>query len=346
MTKDGFAQAASKAHDLGAEGRAEIDAALDRYLVMSKQDRAALIEDIEQTGTFRVFGYGSLMGDPHADPDEEYEGHLPGWQRGVYCKDRHYRGKPDELGVTMGAEPVEGGDLRGVVKVEKAEASSADFKDRVLRSIHAFALRETSANPIYAYKVVDVETEGHGTVKALICAADPENPLYLGDDPAPIIEGDKVVDAEGLSVEEKAAMIASCKGVDGASARNTGLDYWQFILHCTYEAGQEPEPHILEMVQLANAHRALLPEDERLELEAIESRNSDRQNYDPRAFATADAREIIGYDPEYQDHDRSELALIHARNAIGDEDPLSAEELRIIERNKGELEEILAVEPS
>jgi len=332
------------------QDRQEIDFALKKYLDMAEEDRVVLIADIERTGTFRVFGYGSLMGDPHANPDEQYEGALPSWKRGVYCQDRHYRGRPDELGVTMGAEPSvdESAQVLGLVQVQKASGNEdLPFKDRVLNSIHQFALRETSANPIYAYKVVEVETELHGPVKALICAADPENPLYLGDDPAPVFgDGGEVIGAKGLSTEEKAAMIASCKGMPGASARNTGLDYWQYILHCTYSAGQEPEPHILQMVQLANAYRAGLPEAERADLEAIEAKNPDRENYDPRAFVAADHREIIGYDVERQDVDRSELSRVHARHALGNEDPMPAGRMRHIESNKAELEQILGITPS
>ncbi len=64
---------------------------------------------IEMTGGFRQFGYGSLIGDPSSENDKEYGGITKGWEKGAFCKDRHYRGTPDKLGVTMGALETEDG---------------------------------------------------------------------------------------------------------------------------------------------------------------------------------------------------------------------------------------------
>ncbi|PCJ02232.1 MAG: hypothetical protein COB14_02590 [Alphaproteobacteria bacterium] len=59
-----------------------IDGALSRYLHMDESDRATLIDDIELTGGFRQFGYGSLIGDPSFENDKEYGGVANrGWNR-------------------------------------------------------------------------------------------------------------------------------------------------------------------------------------------------------------------------------------------------------------------------
>ena len=252
MTSQDFKNASKKPFDLGDDGRAQIDHALSRYLHMDEADRVQLIDDIERTGQFRVFGYGSLIGDSASDNDNEYGGSLAGWEKGAFCKDRHYRGTPENLGVTMGALPTEDakGSLPGVIQQIDATRQSGDFSGRILEHIKDFARRETSANPIYEYKVVEVETTKNGAVKALICAADEKNPLYLGRD------------GEQLTLHEKAAIIATSIGAPGASPRNTGMAYWRDHIKCCDLGGFEPDESIKELVQLAEVYRAQLEHDD------------------------------------------------------------------------------------
>ncbi len=331
---DNFSNA-GKVHSFSQSERAQIEHALTRYLEMKPEDCAILIQDIEQTGAFRVFGYGSLMGDPTAPPDKEFRGTLQGWERGAFCMDRYYRGTPLDLGVTMGALSSENAKIEGLVQlVDIDDAQDTSFADRILDSIHKFALRETSSNPIYQYKLVDINTDTHGTVKALICAADPDNSLFLGGG-QPVMLPDGTI--EGLSLEEASAMIAASKGEPGASIRNTGIAYWQFVLDCTYKAGLEPEPHIKALVSKANYFRSLMPENERRELEALDNLGDERQkreNYDLRVFEMADES-----DPE-----RGRWLLQHARNELkrmsGNQDPLHPDKARVIEENKIQLEEL------
>lgn len=325
-----FSGAADKPFELTEEERAMIDGALSRYLHMDEADRSVLINDIELTGGFRQFGYGSLIGDPSSENDKEYGGVAPGWEKGAFCKDRHYRGTPENLGVTMGALPTEDGTggLPGVIQEINAGSDDGNFANRVLKNIKDFALRETSLNPIYEYKVIDVETKRHGTVKGLVCAADPENPLYLGRD------------GETLTIEEKAAIIATSMGVPGASPRNTGMAYWRDHVKCCELGGFEPDENIQKLVGLAEVYRAQLEHDDPklfAELVAIEAKN-----------APAGAKEGITYaDPVYDvttvsasEDPRRVLDLRNGAISGADllTDPLSPADIRHINVLKAELE--------
>jgi len=189
-----------------------------------------------------------------AKPDgpDKYGGAVDGWEKGAFCKDRAFRGKSNDLGVTMGAiEVSDSAPLKGVVN-EIHEQGSDDFVDRVIRNIKDFALRETGLNPIYKYRVVDVNTDKKGTVKALICAADHENPLYLGPD------------KEQLSLEQKAVIIATSigdKDADGkfiSNPRHTGMAYWRDHIYCCHLGGFDPDPKIKRLVELAEYYREQL----------------------------------------------------------------------------------------
>jgi cation transport regulator ChaC len=264
--------------------RQRIDDALSRYLEMDAVNRAALIEDMAATGELRVFGYGSLMGNPHIPPELQYQGTVAGLRRDAIFYDRHYRGTPETMGVTLGVipslDPAER--LNGLVLVTKIE-DHGNFAAHALGSIRAFAKRETSFNPIYIYHLVDVEGP-QGIVKAIICGTSTDTPQYLG----PTVE-------QGgfgyLKFDEKAFKIADSVGVIGASTRNTGLSYWRYILDCTYKAGLEPEPHIKKLVSMANtirasdAYRKVTTAEHIALLEQLED-TPERAAFDPRVFET------------------------------------------------------------
>ncbi|HVY13549.1 MAG TPA: gamma-glutamylcyclotransferase [Alphaproteobacteria bacterium] len=82
--------------------RAKIDGALQHYLDIDNENRKVLIDEIERTGRMQVFGYGSLIADPHTPPDEQTPGVLVGHRRDAVFTDRHLRGTPRLLGLTMG----------------------------------------------------------------------------------------------------------------------------------------------------------------------------------------------------------------------------------------------------
>lgn len=332
LSDDEFAGASKKPFELTEDERAEIDGALSRYLHMADDDRAALIEDIEMTGGLRQFGYGSLIGDPSSENDIEYGGVAKGWEKGAFCKDRHYRGTPENLGVTMGALPTEDGKggLPGVIQEINAGDGDGSFADRVLKNIKDFALRETSLNPIYEYKVVDVETRRNGTVKGLICAADQSNPLYLGRDGE---EG-------GLTIEEKAAIIAISKGVPGASPRNTGMAYWRDHVKCCELGGFEPDPGIQRLVALAEVYREQLEHDNPelfAELVAIEKKNAPAG----AKFGVTYADPIYNVETVSASEDPRRVSdlrsgAIEAADLLTD--PLTAEQIEHIQTLKDELE--------
>ncbi|PCJ02233.1 MAG: hypothetical protein COB14_02595 [Alphaproteobacteria bacterium] len=189
-------------------------------------------------------------------------------------------------------------------------------------------MRETSLNPIYEYKVIDVDTKRHGTVKGLVCAADPKNPLYLGRDD------------ETLSIEEKAAIIATSKGVPGASPRNTGMAYWRDHVKCCELGGFEPDENIQKLVGLAEVYRAQLEHDDpELFAELV---TNEAQN------APAGAKEGITYaDPVYQvatiSASEDPRRVVDLRNGAVNSadlltDPLSPVEIHQINVLKVELE--------
>ncbi len=331
MTQDYFNTASKRPFALKGDERSEINAALSRYLHMDCSERAALINDIEMTGSFRQFGYGSLIGDPSSENDKEYGGVAEGWEKGAFCKDRHYRGTPDKLGVTMGALETEDGTggLPGVVQeISAGKNNEGSFSDRVLKNIKDFALRETSLNPIYEYKVVDVTTQRHGDVKALICAADSKNPLYLGRD------------GETLTIEEKASVIATSIGIPGASPRNTGMAYWRDHVHCCTLGGFKPDEKIQNLVELAEQYRAQLEIDDPelfTQLTTLEAQDAPAGAEEGVTYASA------VYDVEVISASNNPIRVIELRsraieNANLLTDPLSADQLTQIQTLKSELE--------
>jgi len=221
-----------------------------QYLDIDPKDCDVLIKDLQTTRSFRHFGYGSLIGDPSSETDAQYGGAVEAWEKGAFCKDRSFRGKWNSLGITMGAIPnKDAPPLQGVINEIQMQAGDS-FAQRVLENIKDFALRETGLNPIYKYAIVDVDTPKKGTVKALICMADNQNPLYLG------------ADKKQLSLEQKAAVIATSIGdrnKDGSfisNPRHTGMAYWRDHVYCCRLGGYEPDPKIKRLVELAEKYRA------------------------------------------------------------------------------------------
>ncbi|PCK00471.1 MAG: hypothetical protein COA45_01445 [Zetaproteobacteria bacterium] len=285
MAQNNFSQVAKKSYDLGDDGRALVRTDLQRFLNISDDDCDVIIDDIELTGGFRTFGYGSLITDPASEMDEKYAGKANGWEKGAFCKDRHYRGTPDKLGVAMGALPTEGGDgsLPGIVdEISADEHSGRDFTSRICNNIRDFSKREVSLNPIYEHKIIDIETNNRGTVKAMICAVDPESPLYLGRDGE---EG-------GLTMEEKAAIIATSIGVQdetNTSPRTTGMAYWRDHVKCCELGGFEPDEKIQRVIELAELYRAeLKTSDPELfeQLTTIEAKNAPPSSAPGVTYAT------------------------------------------------------------
>lgn len=160
----------STTHTLTPEEQAQFHDLLSRG-GMDEKNRKILLDELHKTGELRIFGYGSLISNPAFETDKSYGGKVSGWEKGAFSKGRHFRGTPENLGVTLGALPAEGPgkSLPGVVQVVGSEEINAmPFGARVLNSIRLFVARETSLNPIYSYQMVDVETVRHGTVKAII----------------------------------------------------------------------------------------------------------------------------------------------------------------------------------
>lgn len=244
----------------------EIDQTLAKYLEMATPHRETLINDLIETGTWRQAAYGSLIAAPSSVQDDHYRGTIHGWERGTFCLDAHYRGTPRKTTVTLAALPAHTPDVKMnclVLEIAKHDQENAsDFFARIIDNIKAFASRETALCPVYKFEAIEVETEHHEMVKAVICAADPDGPLYIGRD------------NEILSLDEKAMITATSIGImddTNISPRKTGMAYWRFIIMCDRIACLETEPHIREFVELCEFYRAAIDTRTREELEKIES---------------------------------------------------------------------------
>ncbi len=301
--------------------RRAIHEALSRFLQIDEDTQHELIEAIEQTGYFCVFGYGSLIGDPHAGSDEQFLGIARGVKRDAVFSDRYYCGKPDRLGLTLGLAPTGNLDdkLYGLVHASHIGASEA--YNSLLDNIMALVRRETSFNPIYTYKIIDVEVADNrtGPVKAVACGTDEQHPQYVG----PTVEDSR---HGHLTFAEKAAVIADSYGHPGASVRSTGLAYWRYILDCSYQIGVEPEPHIRKLVAITNAFRTKLPPEAQERLSLLE--RSD--NLDPRVYEVDEAAMAVS-PTDVADY------LRRGRDRLGNKDPLSPKSFGILSKIMADL---------
>jgi len=328
---------------LSRDHRVDIDTTLSRFLEMKESDREEIIRSIE-SGMFCVFGYGSLMGDPHADFDEEFAAFITGHRRDAAFSDRHFRGTPDKLGITMGLVPTQNPEDRvhglvRVVRFQEADGSS-NYVGRVRHSLRALFKRETSFNPIYEYqartaKVFEGEVQAikdrFGEVTGIVCGTNIEHPQYIG----PAVE---TPDAKRLSKWQKAAIMATSIGsANTTTTRRTGMAYWRFALNDQYRYaeiyGVPPDPHIVELVQIANAFRSMLSVRMLDTLAIWEQRTlEERKDFDDlvftvnrEAFARVTNSEQIG------------KLYRQARRKMGRGDPLPADRLVILEQRMREL---------
>ncbi|MGE3623726.1 MAG: gamma-glutamylcyclotransferase [Bdellovibrionales bacterium] len=161
-----------------------IERSLKRYLDMDGANCRRLMRTILETGSICTFGYGSLMRDPHAKPDTVYAGYVEGFERDMVHLDRHYRGTPRRLSLTMGVVPTQNPrqKLHGLLQVTRFDAGSSSeaLARQIMDYIENLAWREVSLNPIYAYKIVDVKNRRGASFPAIMCCPpDNKHPLYI-----------------------------------------------------------------------------------------------------------------------------------------------------------------------
>lgn len=262
--------------------RDRIDAALEDALsIDSPADRAGIIDEIERSGAVRVFGYMSLISNPHTQTDAQIDARLEGYKRSFCVMDIFYKGTPEYPGLTMGldATDADGAEIPGqILETSRAasETQGADFTDRVVEFIEKLGKRENPPTmPVYAFKLLDVATDDGRSVKAITCVADEDGPLYVGDT---------------LSLDEKAAIIATACAAkrtsgpyanDKTPGKRPNLDYLRFVAQDAEKQGTPLEPEIAALLDKANAYRQAMPEERRKKLEALEKKTRDKKFYKP-----------------------------------------------------------------
>jgi cation transport regulator ChaC len=306
-------------HDRSPIDPIALDDALGRYLHMDEEHRHLLLQEILKHRRFRIFAYGSLIYDPAIPPDRQEKARLQGWETGPFCKDRHLRGLPTRLGITMGALPSANpaDQIHGVVLEINLDAQTPDATAGVIDAIRRFARRETTLNPIYRYDMVKVVTASGNPVHALICRADEATPLFLGRT-TPLRSAPR-----RMTLFEKAAIVSTARGTPKSSPRETGLDYFRYILHSRYAAGVRPEPWLRNLVEGTNALRRMLPARARAKLARLEQPNR------LLAHKTMLDRRVFRCDPHYAALDPRRIAALRERlrRKMGWREPLPPEQL-------------------
>lgn len=139
------------------------------------------------SGSFWVFGYGSLMWRPGFPYLEAIPAVIRGFHRSFCIYSCYHRGTPEQRGLVLGLD--RGGNCRGLVfRVAAAEAASARaYLDE----------RELIG---YAYKPMTLPVETiDGPIDAYVYIADPEHQQYAGE----------------MDLQRTAEIIVAARGVAG-----------------------------------------------------------------------------------------------------------------------------------
>ncbi|MFZ4762929.1 MAG: gamma-glutamylcyclotransferase [Alphaproteobacteria bacterium] len=181
-------------------------------------DFQMLQDAIEKTGKLYVFGYGSLMWNPHMQPNDIIDATLSGYQRDFCVPDKRFRGADSEnqTGLTLGLCPVMNGDAQ--VAQVSGKILAYDAADAV-ESLRSFYEREKpSSSGGYVFKAVKATLNNGTVVTALTCVADINHP--------------GVAQASTMNIQQKAYAIAYCWGENG-----TNRDYLQRTCNILHEKG-------------------------------------------------------------------------------------------------------------
>lgn len=204
----------------------EVTATAAEKLNLDEASKALYTSSIQESGTLRRFGAGSLLTYSHLETGPPVEGEkqwkpsllekfpnintdkiysvktaaLEGYENDFVCHDIHYRGTKENPGITIGIDEVKGGITNGGV-LETDLTQLGLTKDEMMAFIkydaEEFVAREFPPNmPIYKFGLKEVKYADGTTQPSLACIADQEGPLYAGN----------------LSFKERAAILGTAMG--------------------------------------------------------------------------------------------------------------------------------------
>lgn len=194
--------------------RAQIEQAAMEFYGLDEAGAKSYVENIEQTGYLEVYTGGSLINYSHLQNDDKtfknygedkkngVEGipietqfpgiktdelfenvnvRLEGYNNDFVCYDIHYRGTPEEPGITIGMDKVDGATAHGTVmrtRISHLDPQvAADFACYYMERLKQ---REFPPNmPIYTLKPLEVKDKHGNVYNAVVCVADQNGPLYI-----------------------------------------------------------------------------------------------------------------------------------------------------------------------
>ncbi len=253
------------------------DFLVDSFPGFTAEKAMQVVDDVQQTGLARAYGYGSLVDSPHTEIDNKVPASLPGWKKGFVCQDTHYRGTTDKPGMTLGLNDSEDPAARtegAVLESRVRDVDQAiDFFDRL-------AQREIPPGmDIYTFDFLEVET-AKGPIRGMVCVANKLSELYVGDRLDPREKGTLVAERLGDErFDENGEPLNAEKG------RRTNFQYVQNAITNDIELGREPDRDMLEVFLEAGRARQAMDADRRRRYEALELPLTDAQRGDVAAAA-------------------------------------------------------------
>lgn len=149
-----------------------------------------------------VFGYGSLLWNPGFPFSRKTRATLKGWHRSFCMWSIHHRGTPENPGLVLALDRLQGAQCRGI-----AFAVEDGAQDETLAYLRARELVSSA----YLEIAEAIELEDGCQVKAVTYAIDPNHVQYTGD----------------LELEKQAHVIANATG-----GRGPNCDYlWNTVAH-------------------------------------------------------------------------------------------------------------------
>ncbi len=274
----------------------------DNLGISDSETQHRYIDDIEESGVIRGFGFGSLLTYSHLQnsdgtfkdslaenfPSIESDdlinlkpATLNGYEKDFVCYDIHYRGTSEDPGITLGLDQIEGGKTPGgVIETPVADMTPDMAAGFVQYYLEEFAQREMPPNmPIYTFDFLEVEVTNGTTVPALVCIADDEGPLYIHNENNDFAKQDPSYYIERGDTAAKAEILAVAHGGDdapgaGVLGKQTDLDYLRGVIDSSFDNNIPVESRFHDLYTMAVIERTKLEPEERKYLESMELEGS------------------------------------------------------------------------
>ncbi len=169
-------------------GQNEKGPAVKYYAWLAARNGREMV-DIDISGGFWVFGYGSLLWNPGFPVATQKQARLTGWHRSFCMRSIHHRGTEEQPGLVLALDRQEGAYCDGVafyVAPEHAEKTLAELRERELVS------------SAYLETIQQLKT-AEGPLDAVAYVIDTVHDQYCG----------------GLALEEQAQIMATAVGGRG-----------------------------------------------------------------------------------------------------------------------------------